>query len=190
MIAFIRGTGASGGYFLACAARHIVAQRSSIVGSIGVITVRPQIQELLEKIGVKVSVTATGPLKGMGLPFREESPAEQEKARALVDSFFEHFVAVVAEGRNAPESTVREWATGEVFWGRQALEKGLVDELGDLERAVTLAAELGGVPRKHAVMVRPRLPLGQQLVQRLAGATTTAVRAEIERLLTPRLEYR
>ncbi len=190
VIAFIRGTGASGAYFIACAAQRIVAQRSSIIGSIGVITIRPQVQELLEKIGVQVSVTATGPLKGMGLPFREESEQEKAKNEALVGAFFAHFIDVVAAGRRVPKETVRDWATGEVFWAPQALERGLIDELGDLEDAVAVAARLGGVPRKQVVTVRPKLPFPQRLFQRVASASLNAARVEAERLFAPRIEYR
>ncbi|HLZ73330.1 MAG TPA: signal peptide peptidase SppA [Dehalococcoidia bacterium] len=190
VIAFIRGTGASGAYFIACAGQRIIAQRSSIIGSIGVITIRPQVQELLEKIGVKVSVTATGPLKGMGLPFREESEQEKAKNEALVGAFFEHFIDVVAAGRKVSKETVRGWATGEVFWAPQALERGMVDELGDLEHAVAVAAKLVDISPKQAVTVRPKLPFPQRLLQRAAAASLNAARAEAERLFAARVEYR
>ncbi len=190
VVAFIRGTGASGAYFIACAARRIIAQRSSIVGSIGVITIRPQVQDLLEKIGVKISVTATGPLKGAGLPFREESELERQNNRAMIDAFFEHFIAIVAEGRHVTPERAREWATGEVFWGNQALEKGLVDELGELDRAIAVAARLGKVPEKSAVTVRPRVPFPQRLLRGFAGSAAAAIHTEIDRLLAPRIDYR
>ncbi|MHB8575665.1 MAG: S49 family peptidase, partial [Dehalococcoidia bacterium] len=190
VVAFIRGTGASGGYFLACAAERIVAQRSSIVGSIGVITIRPAITELLGKIGVTVNVEATGPLKGMGMPFRDESAAEKAKNKQLIDAFFEQFLDVVVEGRHVSRETARSWATGEVFWGRQALEKGLVDELGELEHAITVAAKLGDVPEKNVVSVRPHVSISQRLMHRVGSSASTAIRAEIDRWFTPRIELR
>jgi protease-4 len=190
VVAFIRAVGASGGYYLACAGERIVAQRSAIVGSIGVITIRPQIVELMQKIGVQIGVTATGPLKGMGLPFREESHEERVKSEALINAFFDRFVEVVAAGRRVPRERVLEWATGEVFWASQAKDLGLLDELGNLEQAVAVAARLGNVPEKNAVTVRPRLPLGQRLLQRVASPAGAALRAEVERLLSPRIEYR
>lgn len=190
VVAFIRGTGASGAYFLACAAQRIVAQRSSIVGSIGVITIRPQVQDLLEKIGVQVNVTATGPLKGMGLPFRPETPEERAKTEALIGQFFEHFIAVVAEGRKVPVEVVRGWATGEIFWATQALQRGLVDELGELETAIAVAGRLGGVSEKHTVSVRPHQPLMQRLMQRGASAAAQAVAGEAVRIFSARIEYR
>jgi protease IV len=190
VVAFVRGTGASGAYYIACAAQQIIAQRSSIVGSIGVIMVRPQVQELLEKIGIKVSVIATGPLKGSGLPFREESDLERDNNGALISAFFERFIGVVAEGRKVSRERAREWATGEVFWGSQALEQGLVDEVGDLERAIALAARLGNAPEKSAVTVRPSVPLMQRLMRGLATSAVGAIRNEAERLFASRIEYR
>lgn len=190
VVAFIRGTGASGAYLLACAAQRIVAQRSGIVGSIGVITIRPQMQDLLEKIGVQVNVTATGPLKGMGLPFRAETPEEHAKTEALIGQFFEHFIDIVAEGRKVSRDVVRSWATGEIFWATQALERGLVDELGELEAAIAVAAKLGGVSEKRTVSVRPRQPLMQRLLQRSASAAAQAVAGEAVRLFSARIEYR
>jgi protease-4 len=190
VVAFVRGVGASGAYYIACGAQRIVAQRSSIIGSIGVITIRPQVQEMLEKVGVKVTVTATGPLKGMGLPFREESEQERRKNEAMIAAFFERFIDVVAEGRRKPPETVRGWATGEVFWGTQAREMGLVDELGELEEAIALAAKLGKAPEKNVVSVRPHMPFGQRLIQRFTSAAASAARAELERLFTPRIDYR
>jgi len=126
----------------------------------------------------------------MGLPFREESEQERQKFEAMIGSFFEHFLDVVAEGRRVPKETVRGWATGEIFWAPQALDKGLVDELGDLEQAITVAAALGNVPEKNTVTVRPKAPIMQRLLQRSAAAAGTAIRTEIDRLLTPRIEYR
>lgn len=190
VVAFIRGVGASGGYFLAVGATRIVATRSSIVGSIGVITIRPVAEELLQKIGVHVAVSRTGPLKGMGLPFVAPSEEEQRKDQELVDQFFGHFLRVVAEGRHVPEERVREWATGEVFWGQEALTRGLVDELGDLDRATELAAQLAGIEEK-VTTVRPRRhPLLQRIVNPATEAIARAVAVEIERALAARVEYR
>ncbi|MFN8556230.1 MAG: signal peptide peptidase SppA [Dehalococcoidia bacterium] len=190
VVAFIRGIGASGAYFLAVGARRIIATRSSVVGSIGVITVRPVAQDLLTKIGVRVDVIKSGPLKGMGLPFVAPTPEETEKDRQMVMNFFDHFVRVVAEGRGVPEETVRGWATGEVYWGAEALERGMVDEIGDLDRATELAAQLAGI-RERVSRVRPRKPA---LLQRVMGqASRTLARSvvmEIERALAPRIEYR
>ncbi len=190
VVAFVRGIGASGAYFLAVAGSRIIVTPSALVGSIGVITIRPVAEELLSKIGVRVAVSKTGPLKGMGLPFTDMTEEEQRKDQELVDRFFGRFLSVVAEGRHVPEETVRGWATGEVFWAQEALERGLVDEIGDLERATALAAEMAGIEEKVA-RVRPhRNPLLQRLVSQFSRTLAHAVAAEVERSLTARIEYR
>lgn len=190
VVAFIRGIGASGSYFLAVGATRIIATRSSLVGSIGVSTIRPVAEELLNKIGVRVAIAKSGPLKGMGSPFTAMTEEERQKDQEMVDRFFQHFINVVAEGRRAPIETVREWATGEVFWGREAMERGLVDELGDLDRATELAAELAGIEEK-VMRVHPRRnPLLQRLTGQFSRALARAVAVEVERALTTRIEYR
>lgn len=190
VVAFIRGIGASGSYFLAVGATRIVATRASLVGSIGVITIRPVAEELLSKIGVRVAISRSGPLKGMGSPLMAMTEEERQKDQQMVDRFFQHFLDVVAEGRRVPETTVREWATGEVFWGQEALERGLVDELGDLDRATALAAELAGIAEK-VTKVRPRrIPVLQRLTGQFSRTLARAVAVEVERALTSRIEYR
>jgi protease-4 len=190
VVAFIRGVGASGGYFLAVGARRIVATRASLVGSIGVITIRPVAEELLGKIGVRVAVAKTGPLKGTGLPFTELTDQERQKDQAMVDWFFDHFLQVVADGRHVPVEVVRGWATGEVYWGEDARERGLVDEIGDLERAIALASDLARIPERVR-RVRPRkAPLFQRLIGQATTALAQAVAVEVERALTSRVEYR
>lgn len=190
VVAFIRGIGASGSYFLAVGAQRIIATQGSIIGSIGVITVRPVAEELLAKIGVSVNVTRTGPLKGSGLPFVAPTEQEQRKDQQLIDQFFQHFIQVVAQGRKVQEETVRGWATGEVFWGPEALERGMIDEIGDLDRATALAAQLARVPERIA-RVRPRrAPLLQRLTGQMTDALAHSVVREVERALTSRVEYR
>jgi protease IV len=182
VVAFVRGTCASGSYFVACGASRIIALRSAIIGSIGVMMIRPEVQELLSKVGVHVAVTTTGPYKGMGLPFREMTPEEERKNQELADRFFDQFVGVVAEGRRVPGETARGWATGEVWWAGEAKALGMVDELGDLERATAYAAEKAGIP-EHSETVHPPRPLGQRLITRFASSMAQAAGAEVERLL-------
>ena len=126
-----------------------------------------------------------GPYKGMGLPFRGMTPEEERKNQEMADRFFEHFVAVVAEGRHVASDVARGWASGEVWWASEALEMGLVDELGDLERATAYAAERAGIA-EHVEQVRPQRPIAQKLLSQVAYTWTRAAGAEIERLLSAR----
>ena len=151
VVANIRGIGASGGYMIACAAHAIVAAPGSIVGSIGVISVRPALQQLLEKAGIGVNVNKGGRFKDLGAPWRETTPEEEEKLQQLIDGTYDSFVDIVAERRGLDESIVREIATGEVYLSRRALEVGLVDEVGDLEHALDLASKAAVYPSVQSI---------------------------------------
>lgn len=189
VVAFIRGTGASGAYLLACAATRIVAIPGALVGSIGVVSIRPLLYEFLNRHGIGVSVTKSGRLKDMWYPFREPTEEEKQKEQALLDEFYEHFVTIVAGARHLDADKVRAIATGEVFSAAQAKEASLVDEVGDLETAIETAMELGKVPRRLAY-VRPRRGLRTILFQRMAGAFVEEVAAAVEQGLRGRIDYR
>ncbi len=185
LVASIRGTGASGAYLAAVAAPKVVANPTAIVGSIGVIAAAPRAPRLLERLGVSVTETRAGTLKGMGAPWREETEEEREKERALVEAIYDSFVARVARARGLSEERVRELATGEVWLGREARELGLVDEIGDLERAIEIAAELAGVPAKGAPVRLPR-PFVARLVDRFATAMAASLADQIDLRLRDR----
>ncbi len=188
-VAFIRGAGLSGGYLIACGASKVVALPTALVGSIGVILLRPVVQELLEKLGVKMVITKEGRLKDMFQPFREPTDEEQEKVQALTGEIYEWFVDAVATARGLDAKVVRGYATGEMFTATKAKEMGLIDELGDWETALDMASELGRIPRRLQY-VRPRRPLLERLRARGGTSLVGAVVAELESRLSPRLEFR
>ncbi len=188
-VASILGSGLSGGYLVACGTRHVVALPTSLVGSIGVIFVRPVVEELLAKIGVRVEVTHLGKLKGMFQPWHEPTPEEQAKVKALTAEYYDWFVNSVAKARGLDPAKVREYATGEVFSGAKAKEIGLIDELGDFEAAVKKARALADLPQKPRLQfVRPRRPLLERLMSR--GVSARSIAAEIEERILPRIEFR
>ena len=179
LVASIRGTGASGAYLAAVAARRILANPNAIVGSIGVIAAGPRLPRLLDRLGITVAETRAGRLKGMGAPWREETDEERAKEQAIVDAIYGAFIGRVAKGRAMTEERVRELATGEIWLGQHALALGLVDEIGDLERAVEVAAAYAGVsPRSAPVRVR-RPPFGR-LIERFTSRLASGVADEIE----------
>lgn len=182
VVAAIRGVGASGAYMVACGAQRIVATPGALVGSIGVISVRPMLRAALEKMGVDVSVTKSGDLKDMGAVWRPSTPEEEAKMQELTDESYGRFVEIVAGARGLTHSSARELATGEVFWATKALEAGLVDELGDLELAVDRAANLAGCGKK-VVRMGPRRGLGQRLFRPLSESLVESVANEFERRL-------
>lgn len=188
VVAAIRGTGASGAYLAAMGSRRVVANPNAIVGSIGVISYGPRVPRLLERAGVSVSVTKAGRHKDVGAPWRDETDEERSIEQRIVDAFYDAFVTRVANARHMPLERVRELATGEVWLGREALDLGLVDEIGDLERATEIAAELAGVPPKGAA-VRLRRPLLGRLLERFASRAASSVVAELEARLGDRFRY-
>ena len=190
VVAYIKGTGASGAYYISCAATKVVALPSSLVGSIGVLYLRPVLQQLLQKLGVSFSVYKGGRLKDMTGFWRSPTSEEEGKFNALIDEIYDSFVRVVAAGRGMDEERVRELATGEVFTGRGARERGLVDELGDFDTALDLAAVLGRT-RRRPIRVTPRRPLVQRLMGRRAGGPTAAEGfvSAVERVLAGGLYY-
>ncbi|MFI5041484.1 MAG: signal peptide peptidase SppA, partial [Acidimicrobiales bacterium] len=179
LVAAIRGVGASGAYLASVAARTIVAQPHAVVGSIGVISAGPRVARLLDRLGVEVSETKAGRLKGMGAPWRDETDEERAKEQELVDAFYDAFVDRVATARHLAAGRVRELATGEVWLGERARDLRLVDEMGDLERAVDLAAEAAGVPARSAV-AHARRGLVERLVDRFAVQFGDRVADELE----------
>ena len=188
LVAAIRGVGASGSYLAAMAAHRLLANPHAVVGSIGVIAASPRVPRLLDRLGVSVSEQRAGRLKGMGVPWREDTEEERAKEQAIVDQFYDAFVNAIAQGRRLTPERARELATGEIWLGEQALELGLIDEIGDLERAVEVAAAMAGVPAK-AAPVRIRQPLMARLIGRFSSSLASSVADEIEVRLADRIRY-
>jgi protease IV len=148
VVAFSGGICASGGYLIACAAQEFVVQPAAVIGSIGVISVRPLAEELLSRAGVSVNVTKSGKLKDMGAFWRRPTDEEQRKEEAMVQEYFSLFLERIQESRGTDARKLRRLATGEVFSGRQAVELGLADRIGGFEEAVDAAAVAAGVPSR------------------------------------------
>ncbi|MCB1451502.1 MAG: signal peptide peptidase SppA [Nitratireductor sp.] len=126
---------ASAGYMIACGSDHIIARRSSIVGSIGVLFQYGDVSGLLDKVGVKVDAIKSAPLKAEPSPFHPASDEAKAMIGKVVGDTFEWFVGLVAERRGFDMTKARALADGSVFTGSQGLSNGLVDEIGDEETA-------------------------------------------------------
>jgi protease-4 len=141
---------ASGGYYVACAADSIIANPGSVVGSIGVILSFPVLRELMDKVGVSMEVIKSGDLKDVGNYAREITPEDRRMLQALIDDAHGQFVGAIVDSRSLDPDSVWQIADGSVFTGRRAMELGLVDKLGTLEDAISVAgemADLGSDPR-------------------------------------------
>jgi protease-4 len=145
LIASMGGMATSGGYYIASACEKIIANPGTMTGSIGVIMQLNNVEELMKKIGVKGSNIKSGANKDIGSPFQALSPEGQKILQSLVDNVHGQFVRAVADGRGMDETVVKKLADGRVYSGAQAKDLGLVDELGNLEYAVDLAAKRVGL---------------------------------------------
>ena len=143
---------ASGGYYVSAPADYVIANPTTLTGSIGVIMVIPEVQELLGKVGVRTYVFKSGEHKddSTGLEALDESG--QAIFRGLIESTYDRFVTVVAEGRGLPVERVREIADGRIYTGEQAKAIGLIDDFGDLPEAIEKAGELGEIRGKPRVV--------------------------------------
>lgn len=134
---------ASAGYMIASAADHIVARKSSIVGSIGVLVQFPDVTGLMDKLGVKLEEVKSSPLKAEPSPFNPTTEEERAMVRKLILDSYDWFVGIVAERRSMTRPQVLALADGSIFTGRQALANRLVDAVGGQDEAVAWLAGKG-----------------------------------------------
>ena len=169
-------TAASGGYYISTQADKIVALPTTMTGSIGVISAIPNIEGFLEKLGIQIEIFKGGKYKDMYQGLRELTPEEEEIMQQMIDEYYEQFIDVVAEGRELSREEVRDLATGQLYTGTEAKELGLVDELGDLNTAIDLAAELADIEapiveyyQPHRLTLRSLLGLADAIKTRISG---------------------
>jgi protease-4 len=174
VIAFTGNLCASGGYLIAAAARTFIVQPAALVGSIGVISVRPLAYELMERLGVAIAVSKSDRLKDMGAFWRPPTDEEKAKDQALVDEYYAMFLERVAAARGLEMEKLRVLATGEVFTGRQAVASGLADRLGTFQDAVDEAAALARVPARTR-WFGPRKSWRQRVLGPLAASLADEV---------------
>ncbi len=165
---------ASGGYYIAVASDHILANPGTITGSIGVIMQLANLEELMEKIGVKNFVIKSGRYKDVGSPFRTMMEDDRQLLQSVMDDAHRQFIEAVAEGRSLDVADVERLADGRVLTGQQAKDELLVDELGDLHDAIKLAAAMSGMKGTPPVVeTNPRFSFREWLVGSLFGNTPT-----------------
>lgn len=175
VVALFRGLAASGGYYVAAPADRIVAFPTALTGSIGVILETVNVEGLLEKIGVESVVVKSGEHKDMGSPFRKLSEDERVILQSISDEAYARFVSVVARGRGMTDQKVRELADGRILTATQAIEAGLVDEIGYFEDAVRAAETVAGIT--NATVVRyGRMPSLLDILMADSNARDRAVR--------------
>lgn len=160
-VAWIREVAASGGYWIATAADSIVAGTLSTVGSVGVISIRPNVSELLEKIGVDIDAVASGVHKMLGLPFKPLSPEEKQEDRQRREEEIriiqQSFIREIQGKRQLREDVIKEISSGKTYLGQEAKDLGLVDELGGREKAFEIAASKAKITKYKVADFTKRL---------------------------------
>ena len=175
---------ASGGLYISVPATKIVANPGTITGSIGVILQSYNVKQLADKIGIKVITVKSGKFKDLLNPFREPDEKTLQILQALIDDSYNQFVEAVAEGRKLPVEKVKKFADGRIFTGRQAKELGLVDELGNFDRAVEVARELSKSPDARIFEAKPR----KTFIQKLFGEQTEELLNNLSRVINGEVE--
>ncbi|MBD3313166.1 signal peptide peptidase SppA [Candidatus Woesearchaeota archaeon] len=134
-VAVIRQVGASGGYWIASSADHVIANRMSITGSIGVIGSYLEFDQFLDRYNITYQRLVAGEYKDMGSPLKELSDDEREIIQDILDEMHDEFIIEVSRNRNLSVEDTEEIATGAIFTGNKAKKLGLVDELGGIKEA-------------------------------------------------------
>ena len=150
-VALMGDVAASGGYLMATACDQIIADESTITGSIGTIAQIYNLADLYEKLGIKVEVFKRGEFKDILSEARERTDEEKAMLDGLVADSYDSFLNKVAQGREMELDQVKELAEGKIYSGKKAQEVGLVDETGDFDQAVAVAKELVGLEEVKVV---------------------------------------
>ncbi len=164
VVAVMDTIAASGGYVVALAADRIIAQGNTLTGSIGVVVQWPEMHELMNRLGVRMNVVRSGPLKARPNTFEPLSEEARAWTERVVRDSHQWFLSLLAQRRQLPPARAEKLADGRIFTGRQALREGLVDELGDEHAARAWLARARDIARElPAITHAPPPTLMQQL---------------------------
>lgn len=156
VVACMMGMATSGGYYVSLPADYIVAHPTTVTGSVGVVFMRPKFNDLMGKIGVEMEISKSGHNKDMGSPFRPTTEEESELFQKLIDDMAVIFKDKVIKHRKLSDKNLKDVLSAKVYIAQDALNNGLIDEVGFVDDAVWQARKLAGLKRPHAVIVYRR----------------------------------
>ncbi|HMH43696.1 MAG TPA: signal peptide peptidase SppA [Pyrinomonadaceae bacterium] len=160
---------ASGGYYIACNANKIVAEPSTITGSIGVVGGKPVLKGFYDWIGVSNEYVMRGKNSGMFRETEKFNDSEQAKFKEFLNNTYDDFITKVGKGRNKDKDYINSIGQGRVWTGSQGKEKGLVDEYGGLDKAIEIAKQLANIPADRSIQ-RVILPQPPTFLENLMSA--------------------
>ncbi len=162
-VACIKEIGASGGYWVACSCDEIVCDELSTVGGVGTLSIRPDLSDFLEELGIDLDVKSEGRFKEFGLPFLEPSEEEENQRERVLEEINNKFKQHVMESRGL--SGDEEVFEGKVYLGEEAKEEGLVDYLGDKDKAIDVCVEGTGYSDLKTVDYKKKMREGPSLLE-------------------------
>lgn len=177
----------SAGYMAALGADRIFAREGSLTGSIGVIFQTTDVTEMLANLGIKTEALKSGPLKAVPSPLEPLTPEAREATMGVIDDIYEMFLGMVVERRHLQPDKARALADGRVFTGGQALEAGLIDEIGDEDEAVNWMAATFGIDAELPIedVGEPEAPsIWRELLARITGKTVIPERLTLDGLVS------
>ncbi|MBI4603384.1 MAG: signal peptide peptidase SppA [Planctomycetes bacterium] len=184
VVASMSNIAGSGGYYIAMGASRILAQPETITGSIGVVSALPNVKGTMDLLGIRVETVSRGKHAGTFSPFADPEKVDLAPLAKLMEDFYWQFVDKAAQGRGKTRDEIHAVAQGRVWTGRDALERGLVDEIGGLRRALEVARELAGVgpEEKLEVLELPHPPSFVEAISEAFGLSRLAAAAGLSRL--------
>ena len=187
VVVYMDSLAASGGYYVSCGGKYLMANETTITGSIGVIIQTLNYEQLFNKIGLASVVFKSGKFKDMLNGARPITPEERELVQTFIMNTYDKFLGIVAKERNLPADLLRNTiADGRILSGKEALQNKLIDGLGQLDDAFAKAKQLGNAPDAKVVKYGPPFSLSRFL--RVFGESDSKIELQLPKQLVPQLE--
>ena len=187
VVVYMDSLAASGGYYVSCGGKFLMANDTTITGSIGVIIQTLNYEQLFNKVGLASVVFKSGKFKDMLNGARPVTPEERELVQSFIMKTYDKFLGIVAKERNLPADLLRNTiADGRILSGKDALDNKLVDGLGQLEDAFAKAKQLGSAPEAKVVKYGPPFSLSRFF--RMFGQADSKIELQLPKQLVPQLE--
>ena len=187
VVVYMESLAASGGYYVSCGGKFLMANETTITGSIGVIIQTLNYEQLFNKVGLASVVFKSGKFKDMLNGARPITPEERELVQNFIMSTYDKFLGIVAKERNLPADHLRNTiADGRILSGKEALQNKLIDGLGELDDAFAKAKQLANAPEAKVVKYGPPFSLARFL--RIFGGSESKIELQLPKQLVPQLE--
>jgi protease-4 len=170
IVAWIREYATSGAYWIASSCDAIVADTLSRIGSVGVVSIRADVSDLLKKFGIDVETMASGIFKTLGLPYQKMAPQERQVLEEEIDTIHKFFLEEVQANRKLGKDTLKEISSGKIYFGSEAKNLGLIDSLGGREEALELARKRAKIRSYSIVDYNKKIRRPPGLLKRLLGS--------------------